>query len=179
MVHAMNCITFIYRITSHPVIYLITSSLQFIYRITSSLHLSHPFIYLSQHSFVYLITLHPLINRTTSHPFIYRITSHPFIYLITADPFIYLITSHPVIYLIISSLQFIYRITSSLHLSHDYASLHLSHHLILSFISIDSVRFLTSAGANINAEDKLGIDWCSPHCSVACSDYMHPTAVRN
>ena len=54
-------------------------------------------------------------------------------------------------------------------------SLHLSYHLILSFILIYSVRFLTSAGANINAVDKLGIDWCSPHCSVACSDYMHPT----
>jgi len=86
---------------------------------------------------------------------------------------------HPFIYLITLSVQFINRITSSLHLSHDYASLHLSYHLILSFILIDSVRFLTSAEANINAVDKLGIVWCSPHCSVACSDYMHATGEEN
>lgn len=43
---------------------------------------------------------------------------------------------------------------------------------------IDSVRFLTSAGANINAVDKVGIDWCSPHFSVACSDYVLPTALH-
>ena len=103
----------------HAVIYLIISSLQFIYRITSPLHLSHPFIYLSHHSFIYL-----------SHHFI--ISSLEFIYLITSHLFINRITSHPFIY-------------------------------------------LTSAGANINAVDKLGIDWCSPHCSVACSDCMHPT----
>ena len=42
----------------------------------------------------------------------------------------------------------------------------------------DSVRFLTSAGANINAVDKVGIDWCFPHCSVACSDYVLPTALH-
>ena len=119
-----------------------------------SRHLSHHL--LSRHLFHHLLSRHLFITLCCH-------LSHHIITSIHLSP--HLTTSF------IASLHLF--ITSFLHLF--ISSLHLSHHLILSFILIDSVRFLTSAGANINAVDKLGIDWCSPHCSVACSDCMHPT----
>ena len=121
-----------------------------------SRHLSHHL--LSRHLFHHLMlssissSYHHFNSSIASpHHFIYRIPSS-FYHIIHSS--IYLFT------LSISSLEFIYLITS---------------HLFINRITSHPFIYLTSAGANINAVDKLGIDWCSPHCSVACSDCMHPT----
>ena len=100
---------------------------------------------------MHFISLQFNSSIASPHHIIYRIPSS-FYHIIPSS--IYLFT------LSISSLEFIYLITS---------------HLFINRITSHPFIYLTSAGANINAVDKLGIDWCSPHCSVACSDRMHPT----
>ena len=112
---------------------------------------------LSRHLFYHLM----LSSISSYHHFNSSIASpHHFIYRIPSSIYHIIPSSIYLFTLSISSLKFIYLITS---------------HLFINRITSHPFIYLTSAGANINAVDKLGIDWCSPHCSVACSDCMHPT----
>jgi len=160
--------TYYHSPSPHHFIYL---SYHFINLITW-IHLSHHLASLNQsHHLASFHLSHHLLSLHLSHHLLSR---HLFHHLMLPSISSYhhfnssIASPHHFIYRIPSSIYHI--IPSSIHLITS--SLHLSNHIILSFILIDSVRFLTSAGANINAVDKLGIDWCSPHCSVACSDYM-------